>query len=172
MSDELAFKVVRPHDHDYDEVLARAVNLLIARGAYRAAARMYPENLIGLRQGARVTGVGPAFDRDQNTPPLRERRTQPLSRYDLISGWTKRLMPLSSSGSNSGPALAASAATTFALALFPYAANVPFTSVTVCRTKSNVLSPIPAALVACLPIRVTLAYTALARRLFGLRFAN
>jgi hypothetical protein len=35
-------------------VLARAVNLLIARGAYREAARMYPEDLIELRQGARV----------------------------------------------------------------------------------------------------------------------
>jgi hypothetical protein len=33
MTDELPFKVVRPHDHDHDEVLARAVNLLIARGA-------------------------------------------------------------------------------------------------------------------------------------------
>jgi hypothetical protein len=31
MIDELPFKVVRSHDHDHDEVLARAVNLLIAR---------------------------------------------------------------------------------------------------------------------------------------------
>jgi hypothetical protein len=30
------------------------MNLLIARGAYREAARMYPEDLIELRQGARV----------------------------------------------------------------------------------------------------------------------
>jgi hypothetical protein len=45
---------VRPHDHDHDDVLARAVNLLVARGAYGAAARMYPEDLIELRQGARV----------------------------------------------------------------------------------------------------------------------
>jgi hypothetical protein len=29
-------------------------NLLIARGAYREAARMYPEDLIELRQGARI----------------------------------------------------------------------------------------------------------------------
>jgi hypothetical protein len=28
--------------------------MLIARGAYRAAARMYPEDLIELRQGARI----------------------------------------------------------------------------------------------------------------------
>jgi hypothetical protein len=34
--------------------LARAMNLLIARGAYREAARMYPEDLIELRQGARI----------------------------------------------------------------------------------------------------------------------
>jgi hypothetical protein len=39
MSDELPFTVVRSHDHDNDEVLARAVNLLIARHAYREAAR-------------------------------------------------------------------------------------------------------------------------------------
>jgi hypothetical protein len=39
MSDELPFKVVRAHDHDHD-VLARAVNLLIARHAYREAARI------------------------------------------------------------------------------------------------------------------------------------
>jgi hypothetical protein len=40
MTDELPFKVVRSHDHDHDEVLARAVNLLIARHAYREAARI------------------------------------------------------------------------------------------------------------------------------------
>jgi hypothetical protein len=54
MSDNLPFKVVRPHDHDHDEVLARAINLLVARGAYRQAARLYPDDLIELRQGARV----------------------------------------------------------------------------------------------------------------------
>jgi hypothetical protein len=31
-----------------------AVNLLIARGAYRAAARLYPEDSIELRQGVRI----------------------------------------------------------------------------------------------------------------------
>jgi hypothetical protein len=45
---------VRSHDHDHDEVLAQAINLLIACHAYREAARMYPEDLIELRQGARV----------------------------------------------------------------------------------------------------------------------
>jgi hypothetical protein len=52
MIDELPFKVVRGNGSH--EVLARAVNLLIARGAYREAARMYPEDLIELRQGARI----------------------------------------------------------------------------------------------------------------------
>jgi hypothetical protein len=47
-----AVKVVR--SNGTDEVLARAVNTLIARGAYREAARMYPEDLIELRQGARI----------------------------------------------------------------------------------------------------------------------
>jgi len=40
MSDELSFKVVR--SNGTDEVLARAINLLIARGAHREAAPMYP----------------------------------------------------------------------------------------------------------------------------------
>jgi hypothetical protein len=40
--------------HGTDAVLARAINMLIARAAYREAARMYPEDLIELRQGARV----------------------------------------------------------------------------------------------------------------------
>jgi hypothetical protein len=33
---------------------ARAMNLLIASGAYGEVARVYPEDLIELRQGARV----------------------------------------------------------------------------------------------------------------------
>jgi hypothetical protein len=52
MTDELPVKVVRSNGHD--EVLARGMNLLIARGAYREAARLYPEDLIELRQGARI----------------------------------------------------------------------------------------------------------------------
>jgi hypothetical protein len=52
MTDDLPFKVVR--SNGTDEVLARATNLMIARGAYRSAVRMYPEDLIELRQGARV----------------------------------------------------------------------------------------------------------------------
>jgi hypothetical protein len=41
---------------DLARVDARAMNLLIARGAYWEAARMYPGELIELRQGARVIG--------------------------------------------------------------------------------------------------------------------
>jgi len=52
MSDELPFKVVRSNSHD--ELLAQAVNLFIVRGAYREAARIYPDDRIELRQGARV----------------------------------------------------------------------------------------------------------------------
>jgi hypothetical protein len=52
MTDDLPFKVVR--SNGTDEVLARATNLLIARGAYQAAARMYPDELIVLRHLARV----------------------------------------------------------------------------------------------------------------------
>jgi hypothetical protein len=52
MIEELPFKVVRSNGED--EILARAVNLLIARHAYREAARLYPEDLIELRQGARI----------------------------------------------------------------------------------------------------------------------
>jgi hypothetical protein len=39
---------------EMDAVEARAANLLIARGAYREAARMYPDDLIELRQSARL----------------------------------------------------------------------------------------------------------------------
>jgi hypothetical protein len=37
-----------------EDVLARATNQLIARGVYQVAAKMYPDELIELRQGARV----------------------------------------------------------------------------------------------------------------------
>jgi hypothetical protein len=51
MTDELPFKVVRSNGQD--EVLARAMNLLVARAAFREAARLYPDELIELGQGAR-----------------------------------------------------------------------------------------------------------------------
>jgi hypothetical protein len=51
--DDLGFKIVKDLGA-HDEVLARAANLPIARGAYDAAVKMYPGELIELRQGARV----------------------------------------------------------------------------------------------------------------------
>jgi hypothetical protein len=52
MDDDLPFKIVRSNGSD--EVLARATNLLIGRAAYETAARMYPNNLIEYRHGARI----------------------------------------------------------------------------------------------------------------------
>jgi hypothetical protein len=52
MTDELPFKVVRINS--IYEVLARAANLMIARSAYREAARMYPDDKILLYEGTRV----------------------------------------------------------------------------------------------------------------------
>jgi hypothetical protein len=51
MSADLPFRVVRSNS---DETLARCTNLPIAQAAYEAAAKMYPDELIELRQGARV----------------------------------------------------------------------------------------------------------------------
>jgi hypothetical protein len=42
MTEDLPFKIVRSNGHD--EVLACAMNLLMARAAYRATVRMYPED--------------------------------------------------------------------------------------------------------------------------------
>ena len=52
INENLPFRIIRPHGDDQDEVLARAANLKIARGAYSAAMLMYPEDRIELRQGA------------------------------------------------------------------------------------------------------------------------
>jgi hypothetical protein len=48
---EFPFRVTR---NDGTDVLAHATKLLIARGAYREAADMYPEDAIELREGAQV----------------------------------------------------------------------------------------------------------------------
>jgi hypothetical protein len=50
MTDEPPFRVVRSNSDD--ETLARCTNLPIAQAGYQAAAKMYPEDLIELRQGA------------------------------------------------------------------------------------------------------------------------
>jgi hypothetical protein len=49
INEDLPFAVVRSNGTD-----ERAMNLLIARGAYREAVRVCPDDLIELRQGARV----------------------------------------------------------------------------------------------------------------------
>jgi len=55
-SDELPFKIVRANRQDdlLALALALALNLPIARGAFGAAVGMYPQDLIELRQGARI----------------------------------------------------------------------------------------------------------------------
>jgi hypothetical protein len=50
--EELRFKVVRTNGHD--EVVARAVNLIIGRAAFETARRLYPNERVDYRDGARV----------------------------------------------------------------------------------------------------------------------
>jgi hypothetical protein len=50
--DDLRFKVVRVNGHD--EVVARAVNLLIGRAAYETARRLYEGERVDYRDGARI----------------------------------------------------------------------------------------------------------------------
>jgi len=45
------------------QLLALAVNVLVARGAFEAAVKMYPGEKIEVRQGARVVARGRAQDR-------------------------------------------------------------------------------------------------------------
>jgi hypothetical protein len=51
-AEDCPFKVVRANGGD--EVLARAVNLLIGRAAFETAKRMYPRDLIEYRRGAQI----------------------------------------------------------------------------------------------------------------------
>jgi hypothetical protein len=51
--EDLSFKVVKDLGA-HDELLALAANLPIARAAYEAAVKMYPGEVIELRQDARV----------------------------------------------------------------------------------------------------------------------
>jgi hypothetical protein len=61
VSEDLEFKVVRI-DPAGDEVIARCVNLRVARGAFAAAAREYPRDKFELRSGAHVN-ARTAFDK-------------------------------------------------------------------------------------------------------------
>jgi hypothetical protein len=51
MPDDLPFKV---RTNAQDEVIARAANPLVGRAAYETARRMYPQDRIDYRCGARV----------------------------------------------------------------------------------------------------------------------
>jgi hypothetical protein len=50
--DELLFKVVRTNG--YDEVLARAANLIIGRAAYETARRLFPHDRVDYRNGGQI----------------------------------------------------------------------------------------------------------------------
>jgi hypothetical protein len=50
--DDLKFKVVRTNG--YDEVVARAANLLIGRAAYETARRLYEHERVDFRDGSRI----------------------------------------------------------------------------------------------------------------------
>ena len=52
--DELSFRVMREVPGERDELLAQAANLKVARAAYQAAAKEYPDDVILLKQGIRV----------------------------------------------------------------------------------------------------------------------
>ena len=50
--DPLRFKVVRINSRD--EVIAREINLLVGRAAYETACRLYPNDYVDYRDGARI----------------------------------------------------------------------------------------------------------------------
>jgi hypothetical protein len=52
LSEDLPFRVIRVTSED--EALARANNLIIGRAAYETAVRLYPQDTIQYRDGARV----------------------------------------------------------------------------------------------------------------------
>jgi hypothetical protein len=52
MRDNLPFKVVRTNGRD--EIVARANNLLVGRAAFETARRLYPNDRVDYRDGARV----------------------------------------------------------------------------------------------------------------------
>jgi hypothetical protein len=49
--DELPFRIVREVAGERDEVLALAINLKVARAAYHAAAREYPDDVSSAEAG-------------------------------------------------------------------------------------------------------------------------
>jgi hypothetical protein len=59
--DDLRFKVVRTNGHD--EIVARATNLIVGRAAYETARRLYPNDRVDYRDGARIIA------RSDQSPP-------------------------------------------------------------------------------------------------------
>jgi hypothetical protein len=51
-NDDLHFKVVRTNGHD--EIVARTNNLLVGRAAYETARRLYANERVDYRDGARI----------------------------------------------------------------------------------------------------------------------
>jgi hypothetical protein len=51
-NDYLPFKVVRTNGHE--EIVARANNLLVGRAAFETARRLYPNERVDYRDGARI----------------------------------------------------------------------------------------------------------------------
>jgi hypothetical protein len=49
---DLRFKVVRTNSHD--EVIARAINLIVGRAAYETACRLLPNDRVVYRDGGRI----------------------------------------------------------------------------------------------------------------------
>jgi hypothetical protein len=52
LPEDLPFRVIRVNSED--EVLARANNLIVGRAAYETAVRLYPQDTIQYRDGARI----------------------------------------------------------------------------------------------------------------------
>jgi hypothetical protein len=50
--DYLPFKVIRTNGHD--EIIARTNNLLVGRAAFETARRLYPNERVDYRDGARI----------------------------------------------------------------------------------------------------------------------
>jgi hypothetical protein len=61
--DDLRFKVVRTNSHD--EVIARAINLLLGRAAYETARQLYPNDRVDYRDGARIIARSDQERKDQ-----------------------------------------------------------------------------------------------------------
>jgi hypothetical protein len=54
MTEELPFRVIRAHSDGTGEVLARVTKLPIAKGAYEAAVKTYPQDRILLLQATHI----------------------------------------------------------------------------------------------------------------------